>query len=219
MHISEGLLSPPILVSGAVLCLCGTAYGLKKMDADEVPRTGILTAAFFVASLIHVPIGPASIHLLLVGLAGILLGWSCFPALLVALFLQALFFQYGGLTVLGVNTVNMALPALLVFFLFTPLIRHKRYWVNNLGGFLAGSLAILGSGVLTSLSLALSGEPFVRAAQLILLAHLPLMLIEGFITAVVVTFIKKVRPEILQADPLLTSGLTGHSKERARRDQ
>ena len=207
MHISEGLLSPPILVTGAVLCLCGTAYGLKKMDAAEVPKTGILTAAFFVASLIHVPIGPASIHLLMIGLIGLLLGWSCFPAMLVALFLQALFFQYGGLTVLGVNTVNMALPALLVYFLFSPLIRHKHFRVNTLGGFLAGSLAILRSGVLTSLSLALSGEPFVRAAQFILLAHLPLMFIEGFITAVVITFIKKVRPEILHKSSATDPGL------------
>lgn len=198
MHISEGILSPPVLVAGAALCLCGTGIGLKKMKADDVPKAGILTATFFVGSLIHVPIGPASIHLLLNGLVGILLGWACFPALLVAILLQALFFQYGGVTVLGVNTVNMAFPALVAFYLATPLVRNTSLFVANMGGFLAGSCAILLSGLLTALSLALSGQPFVKAAQFIFLAHLPVLLIEGFVTATVISFIKKVRPEMLE---------------------
>lgn len=33
-----------------------------------------MTAAFFVASLIHVPIGPTSVHLLLNGLLGVVVG-------------------------------------------------------------------------------------------------------------------------------------------------
>ncbi len=48
---------------------------------------------------------------------GLLLGWPAFPAILVGLFLQALLFQFGGLTVLGVNTFNVAVPAVLCFYL------------------------------------------------------------------------------------------------------
>jgi len=74
MHISEGVLSPAILIGGTVLTTAGVAIGLKKLDQDEIPLIGILSAAFFVASLIHVPVGPASVHLVLNGLLGLILG-------------------------------------------------------------------------------------------------------------------------------------------------
>ncbi len=44
MHISEGVLSPAILVSGAALTVAGTAIGLKRIDAEEIPSVGILSA-------------------------------------------------------------------------------------------------------------------------------------------------------------------------------
>ncbi len=68
MHISEGVLSPPILISGAALAMLGTAVGLRKLDYENVPKTAILSAAFFIASLVHIPIGPSSVHLILNGL-------------------------------------------------------------------------------------------------------------------------------------------------------
>ena len=118
MHISEGILSAPVLISGVALTAAGTAIGLKKLDYDRIMSVAILAATFFVASLIHVPLGPGSVHLVLNGLLGVVLGWASFPAILTALLLQAIFFQYGGLVVLGVNTFNMAAPALLCFYLF-----------------------------------------------------------------------------------------------------
>jgi cobalt/nickel transport system permease protein len=115
MHISEGVLSGPVLISGGALAAAGTAIGLKKLDYDRIAQAGILSAAFFVASLIHVPIGPSNAHLILNGLVGLLLGWAAFPAILVALVLQAMLFQFGGITGLGVNTIIMALPAVLCY--------------------------------------------------------------------------------------------------------
>ena len=89
MHISEGVLSAPVLVSGGALAAAGTAIGLKKIDYDHLARVGILSATFFVASLVHVPIGPSSVHLIMNGIVGLLLGWAAFPAILVALLLQS----------------------------------------------------------------------------------------------------------------------------------
>ena len=94
MHISEGVLSAPVLITGAVLSAAGIAIGLRKMSYDKIPEVAVLSSAFFVASLIHVPIGPSSVHLVLNGLLGILLGWMAFPSILVALSLQALLFQF-----------------------------------------------------------------------------------------------------------------------------
>ena len=123
MHISEGVLSGPVLITGAVLAAGGVAAGLRRMEPDRVPAVALLSSAFFVGSLIHVPVGPVSMHLVLNGLAGLVLGWMAFPALLVGLALQAVLFQFGGLTTLGINTLNMALPAVVVSYLFRPFRR------------------------------------------------------------------------------------------------
>ena len=118
MHISEGVLSPPVLLTGAALTAVGVAVGLKKMDSEKVELVGVLSSAFFVASLIHVPVGPSAVLLVLNGLLGLLLGWTAFPAILVGLALQALLFQFNGLTTFGINTFNMAMPVVCCYYLF-----------------------------------------------------------------------------------------------------
>jgi cobalt/nickel transport system permease protein len=89
MHISEGVLSVPILISGAALTAAGVTIGLRKMRNDTLVTVAILSAAFFVGSLVHIPVGPSSAHLILNGLLGAVLGWASFPAILVGLLLQA----------------------------------------------------------------------------------------------------------------------------------
>ncbi len=197
MHISEGVLSPPVLVVGGALTVIGTTVGLKNLDYDRIMTVSLLTATFFVATLIHVPLGPGSIHLVLGGLMGVVLGWACFPAILVALFLQTIFFQYGGLTVLGVNTAIMAMPALLCYFLFRPWFESNGK-KRQVSAFLAGFLAILLSSLFMALALASTDKGFIGTAQLVIAAHLPLMIIEGIITMFTVSFLAKVQPEFLQ---------------------
>ncbi len=197
MHISEGVLSAPVLAAGAVLAAGGLALGLKRMEYEKIPEVAVLSSAFFVASLIHIPIGPSSVHLVLNGLVGILLGWMAFPAILVALTLQALLFQFGGFTVLGVNTFNMAMPAVVSYYLFSRVIRNGGNSASVAAGFMAGMLGVGGGSLLIAVSLVSTGEAFWNVAKLMLLAHLPVMVIEGIITAFCIVFLKKVKPEIL----------------------
>lgn len=199
MHISEGVLSAPVLVAGGGLAAAGVACALKKMDYDRVPQVAVMSCAFFVAALIHVPIGPANVHLVLNGLTGLLLGWAAFPAILVALFLQAVIFQFGGLTTLGVNTLNMALPAVVCFLLFSRSIRSKSALISRVSAFACGALAVMMSGLMLALSLIWSEESFLEIAKIAFVAHLPVMIIEGVVTAFVVNFLKKVKPDILEA--------------------
>ena len=194
MHISEGILSTPVLTAGAVLAMGGVALGLKRMDYDKIPEVAVLSSAFFVASLIHVPLGPTSVHLVLNGLVGVLLGWMAFPSILVALALQALLFQFGGFTVLGVNTFNMAAPAVASFYLFNLLVQRGNRAVTAVAAFLSGALGVGGGAFLIALSLVTTGEEFLSVARLVFLAHLPVMLIEGIITSFCVLFLKKVKP-------------------------
>ncbi len=196
MHISEGILSAPVLAGGAVLTTIGTAVGLKKLDYDRIMTVSLLSAAFFVASLIHVPVGPGSVHLLLGGLLGLILGWGAFPAIVVALSLQAIFFQYGGMVVLGVNGFIIATPAVCCGLLLKPMLRGSRKQ-QMVAGFLAGFCAMLLSALLMACTLFLSDQGFLHVAGLVLISHVPVMLIEGVITMFVVSFLLRVEPDIL----------------------
>lgn len=196
MHISEGILSAPVLAAGMGLAVAGTAMGLKKLEDEKIPQAAILSAAFFVASLIHVPIGPSSAHLILNGIVGLLLGWAAFPAILIALLLQGVLFQFGGITTLGVNTTLMALPAVICYYLFKNLI-HKNGAVAFVGAFACGFLSVFLSGILVGVALMFTEEKFFEVASAVVIAHLPIMVIEGVIAGFCVNFLKKVRPELL----------------------
>ncbi len=200
MHISEGVLSGPVLISGGALAAFGTAIGLKKHDYDHIAKAGILSAAFFVASLIHVPIGPANAHLVLNGLVGLLLGWAAFPAILVALVLQAVLFQFGGLTALGVNSIITALPAVLCYLVCSPFL-HKESKLALSAAFACGFLSVLLSALVLGLALVFTEENFFEVSAIIIAGHIPVMIIEGFITAMCVAFLKKVQPNMLPGFP------------------
>jgi len=197
MHISEGVIAAPILVAGVAGAVAGCAIGLKKMDLENTPKVAVLSSAFFVASLIHVPIGPTSVHLVLNGLVGILLGWISFPAVLVALLLQAVLFQFGGITTLGVNTVVMAVPALACYLLYARFVRSRNNGVAAIAGFLAGVTGILLAGMIVALFLMFTGEQFIAVAKLFIIVHVPVMVIEGILTAFIVMFVRRIKPEVL----------------------
>lgn len=198
MHISEGILTGPVMLSGAALTAAGTAIGLNKIDYDRIPQVAILSAGFFVASLVHVPVGPASVHLVLNGLVGLFLGWAAFPAILVGLLLQAILFQYGGFTSLGVNCINMALPAVICYILFGKGVKSGNVFYSSAASFLCGAGSVLLSSIMVALSLYLTGDHFLTVAKLIVLANLPVMFIEGTVALFCVRFLKKVKPEILE---------------------
>jgi cobalt/nickel transport system permease protein len=199
MHISEGVLSPPVLAGTGAAAAAGVAYALKKMDYDRVPQVAVVAGVFFVAALIHVPAGVTNAHLSLNGLAGVVLGWAAFPAIHVGLFLQAVMLQFGGVTTLGANTLNMALPAVICGLTARRFIRNSKPSVAAVAAFACGAGAVLLSGVMVAATLAFTGKSFFLVAKVALLAHVPVMVIEGCITAFLVGFLNKVKPEILEA--------------------
>jgi len=196
MHISDGVLPTAVALgcyaASAVIC----TWSVKRTRSEDLPKVAVLTAAFFIASLVHLPFGPTSVHLLIPGLVGALLGPSAFLAIALGLVLQCLLFQFGGLTALGANLLMMGLPALLaglVFYYFKGQTRTRRIWV----GALCGGGATIFSATLLALLLATGGEDFYGVAKLALVAHIPVVLIESGISAMVVSFLLKVKPEIL----------------------
>lgn len=196
MHISEGVLSGSVLISGGVLAAAGTTVGLKKLDYDRIAHVSILSASFFIASLIHVPVGPSNVHLILNGIVGLMLGWAAFPAILVALLLHAVLFQFGGITSLGVNTMIMAMPSVVCYYFFRFMLL-KNSAIAGVSAFVCGFFSVFSSAVLVALALMTTDENFFKISGLIVVAHFPVMIIEGIITAFFILFIKKVQPSML----------------------
>lgn len=197
MHISDGVLPTSVAIGSYVVSAVICAWSLRRTRSDDLPKVAVMTAAFFVASLVHVPFGPTSVHLLIPGLVGALLGPSAFLAIALGLVLQCLLFQFGGLTALGANLLMMALPALLaglIFYHFKGHIRRQQILV----GAACGGGATIFSALILALLLASGGEDFFGVAKLALISHIPVVLIEAGVSAMVVSFLLKVKPEVLE---------------------
>ena len=130
------------------------------------------------------------------GIVGLLLGWAAFPAILVAVLLQAVFFQYGGITTLGVNTIIMAAPAVICYFMFRPML-WKTPTVSVVGAFGCGFCSVLLGAISAALALMFTEKDFFEVSAILVTAHIPVMIIEGIITAFCVAFLKKVQPSML----------------------
>lgn len=197
VHISDGVLPPAMLAAGFILTAILLYFSLRGTKAEEIPKVSLITAAIFVASLVHFPMGPTSVHLIMNGMAGILLGRRAFVSVFVALTLQAVFFQHGGLTSLGVNAFNMGVPALLAWQLFEQRRGLGTPRREAVFGGLAGGLAVLASVLMVSAELLSMGEPFKEISVLVIGAHLPIMLLEAMVVGGAAMLLASVKPEML----------------------
>lgn len=215
MHIPDGILPAAVNVAGYATAGVATWYSLRKINQQEnpqaeIPKVALMTAAFFVATWIHIPVPPTSVHLVLPGMMGVILGFYAFPAILVGLFLQAVLFQHGGLTTLGVNATMMGVPALLAYFIFQLRYRlnlqDSPFW-TGVFGFLGGAigLGLAAAIAFTLIIYTIPGNVDAAAERAsvtaLIVAHVPLAIIEGLFTALLVTFLMRVKPEMLQPPP------------------
>jgi len=192
MHIADGILPVSACVAGFVVSLTATTWASRKLESEEVPRMGMLAAATFVASMVHIPIAGTSVHFSLFGLLGMLLGLRALPVVLAVLLLQTFLFQHGGLLTLGVNTTNMSMGAL------------AGYAVSRVPGvsltlraFLAGLLGMVVPALLVVTEFQLVG--YGRSLFLLFGLHVLLGLAEGAFASMVTTFLARIRPSMLTA--------------------
>jgi cobalt/nickel transport system permease protein len=211
MHVPDGMLPAQVCLAGyggiAVLTWLSLDRIKRRGDSLEgIPRASVMAAAFFVASWIHIPIPPASVHFVLGGLMGVILGWYAFPAVLTGLFFQAVMFGHGGLTTLGVNGIVIGVPALLASALFS--LRRPLGGGATATGILAFA-AGAGSVVLSTLLMAsllmltipehLPAQTEYQGIRVMALAYVPIAAIEGVFTALVVSFLSRVKPGMIGA--------------------
>ncbi|VEP13598.1 ABC-type Co2+ transport system, permease component [Hyella patelloides LEGE 07179] len=213
MHIPDGFVPPSICLAGYAISGGVTWYSLREIQRDRdpqssIPKSALFTAVFFIASLIHIPAPPplTSFHLVLNGMMGTLLGYYAFLAIPIGLFFQAVMFQHGGMSTLGINAVIMGLPAIVAYYVFrlrSHLPRKQQFWTKALA-FISGASAVLLSATLFAAIAIGTISPELNAATertaiyLSLGSYLIQALVEGTFTVMIVSFLEKVKPELLQ---------------------
>jgi cobalt/nickel transport system permease protein len=207
MHISDGVLPLAVTIGGYVAGAGLAAWSARCTRSEDLPKVAVVTAAFFVASLIHVPLGPTSAHLLMPGLAGALLGPSAFLSIGLGLLLQSLLFQFGGLTALGANALMMGVPAVACGWFFQKYKGRTQLRQAIIGG-LAGASGTALAAVILAILLATGGEDFFGVAKIALLAHVPVIIIEGIVSAFTIGFLARVKPALLQPSFLRSTRAT-----------
>lgn len=210
MHMSDALLNPPVggamWAASASVMAFSAARMRRDVDSARVPLMGVLAAFVFAGQMINFTIpGTGSSGHLGGGiiLAALLGAPSGFLAMASILTVQALFFADGGLLALGCNIFNLGfLPAFVAYpLLFRPLAgrepTQRRLFaaslVAALAGLQLGALAV----ILQTVASGVSDLPFGSFAALMLPIHLAIAVIEGFVTAAVISFVWKARPEVL----------------------
>lgn len=192
MHLSEGILSGPVVVSALAVGAGLTVLSLRRLSEPMLPLAAMLGGVFFALGTIHIPVGPGSVHLLLNGLLGVFLGWAVFPVMLVALILQAALFGFGGFAVLGANLLIMGVPAVAAHYVAQPLMPQR----PKLAGVLAAVVGVTGAAALAALLLALSGGAvFLQAIYALMVVHVPVVVVEAIITALALQYVVRLRPE------------------------
>ncbi|MHB8123034.1 MAG: energy-coupling factor ABC transporter permease [Desulfuromonadaceae bacterium] len=210
MHMADALLSPAVggtmwAVSATIIAYCSKKIR-TEMDDQKIPLMGVLGAFIFTAQMINftIPVTGSSGHLGGGLILAILLGPSAaFLTIASVLVVQAFFFADGGLLALGCNIFNLGfLPAFIAY----PLVYKKiagsahspaRIPVASISAAIIalqmGSFAV----VMETVSSGISSLPFSAFALIMQPIHLAIGAVEGVVTAAVISFLHKAKPEIM----------------------
>ncbi|NMB60148.1 MAG: cobalamin biosynthesis protein CbiM [Chloroflexi bacterium] len=166
MHIPDGFLSILVSIVMWIVSLVLIGLALKNVKNElgdrEVPLMGVLAAAIFAGQMLNFSVtGGTSGHLLGAAIASILIGpWAAVLVMTSVVAVQALFFQDGGILVLGANIFNMAIVGVFVSYAMFNLMQKalKKYsWGFFVSGFIAAWMSIFMASLACALELALSG--------------------------------------------------------------
>ncbi|MBF0398598.1 MAG: energy-coupling factor ABC transporter permease, partial [Desulfobacterales bacterium] len=209
MHMADALISPSVgcsmlAVTGAVIL-----YSSKKIkeefDDSRIPLMGVLGAFVFAAQMINftIPLTGSSGHIGGGILLAILIGpYSAFLTITSILTIQALLFADGGILALGCNIFNLGfLPCFVSYpFVYKNIVKEgssktKIFTGATIASVLGLQLGALGV-VLETVFSEISILPFDKFLILMLPIHLAIGIVEGLVTATIVTFILNAKPDI-----------------------
>lgn len=198
MHIADGVLTLESTAVVSAISLVCLYISIKSIKDEKITLAAAMSAMFFIATFIHIPLGLTQIHLVLIGVIGILIGWMSFVSIFIALVLQALLLGYGGVVSLGVNLFVMGMPAIIVYYLYNMHITNK---INEkIKFFLVGFLGTFFATLFLAIILLFSKPEYEYASYTIFIVDSGAMIIEGIISMFLLQFIKKTYPKILRVN-------------------
>lgn len=212
MHMADALVSPAVgaafwTAAAGAIALCSIRVR-KHLDDRKIPLMGVLAAFVFAAQMINfsIPATGSSGHLGGGLLLAILLGPSAaFLAIASVLMVQALFFADGGLLALGCNIFNLgAFPAFIAYpLIYRKLVGNQPHQSRMVCAAIIAAVVALQCGsfgvVLQTVMSGISALPLTTFTLLMQPIHLAIGVIEGIVTALVVSFVYRARPEILMS--------------------
>lgn len=235
MHMADALLSPA--VAATMYVASGTAAGIsiKRLSGDEntqkLPTMAVASALVFAGQMINytIPGTGSSGHMCGGMLLSALLGPEAgFLSMIVVLTIQCLFFADGGLMALGANIWNMAFYGCFVgyYLIWRPIMKSRHF--ENLGPHAAQRARIVAASIIgcvitlqmgafsVVLETTLSGItelPFGAFCALMQPIHLAIGIVEGLITAAVLTYVYETRPELICEVDLSEDAAAGRSSK------
>jgi cobalt/nickel transport system permease protein len=212
MHMADALLSPAVGMTFWAGTLGTIAYSAKKlkerMDERMVPLMGVMGAFIFAAQMINftIPGTGSSGHLGGGMILAIILGpYAAFTVMASVLTIQAFFFADGGLLALGCNIWNLGIfPCFIAYpLIYRPLVRANTAQGRITIAALISCVTALQLGafsvVMQTLLSGRSELPFSTFVLFMQPIHLAIGIVEGFVTAGVINFIRNIRPEIVES--------------------
>ncbi len=216
MHIPDGFLTNRIAASMDVVSGIGILYAARRAKVDfagrMVPIMGVLAAFVFAAQLLNFPLlGGTSGHLIGGALLAVLLGpMTGFLTMATVVIAQALFLQDGGLVALGANVFNICAVTCFSGYAIFRLLGGRAAGGKRMlfAGFLAGWASLIASAGCCALEIGLSGAIPLRLGLTTMLGyHAVVGVIEGMLTAGVISFLLKVRPDLMNINGASRFGL------------
>ena len=200
MHLGNSIICPVTGMTMLAAAGIGIYYAYKTAKKDfkkeNIMFAIVMTMFVFALQMINfaIPQTGSSGHIIGAVLLAALLGPSCaYLAICTILLVQAVFFADGGLLALGCNIFNMGFLACFMVYplIYKPLAERKRFVsasvLASAAALQLGSFAAAAEGIISG---SISGNPanFLGLMQFI---HLPIGIIEGLFTAIIVVLANK----------------------------
>jgi cobalt/nickel transport system permease protein len=210
MHMADALLSPAVGGTMWAVSAGAAVYSVKKvkteLDEKKVPLMGVLGAFIFAAQMINftIPGTGSSGHLGGGLILAVLLGpYAAFLTMFSILMVQALFFADGGLLALGCNIFNLGFVGCFIAYplIYKHIVRkissRNIFWGSLLTAIIGLQLGAFGVVMETVFS-GISELPVTAFFLLMQPIHFAIGIVEGLVSAAVITFVWKARPEIVE---------------------
>ncbi|GGM75922.1 hypothetical protein GCM10010106_23030 [Thermopolyspora flexuosa] len=209
MHVPDGFFTASVSIAAGVAAAGGVAVCLRgarrELDDRTAPMAGLVAAFVFAAQMLNFPVAAGtSGHLLGGALAAVLVGpYTAVLAVTVVLLIQALLFADGGLTALGVNIVLMAIVTAVVgwavFRLVVRVLPRGRPAIVA-GSFAGALVSVPASALVFTLLFWIGGTAPIEVGTVAAAmggVHVLIGIGEGLITALTVSSVLAVRPDLV----------------------